>query len=88
MNYNKLVEEIARRIYWYDGGMSPEDYAEVFDKAKPGWAKVHDFQKEENCLAEHERDDYRTQATHVIDYLLRNDLLDVCKSEVFSESTH
>jgi len=88
LNYNKLVEEIAIKIYYSDGGCSPEDYEASFGKTKDHWKQFYDFQKEEDCLAEHERDDFRYQAKEVVDYLLRNNLLDVCKTEVFSESTH
>ena len=80
MKYPDLVEEIAMRIYWYDG-MSPEDYEMIFEKSKSTWKKVYDFQKEENCLAEHERDDYRAQATQIVSYLLEEGLIDVTKAK-------
>jgi len=88
MQYTKLVEEIAIKIFLYEGGMYPDEYEKCMGVKKNHWDKYHAFQKEEDCLAEHERDDYRLQATKVVEYLLHNDLLDVCKTEVFSESTH
>ena len=80
MNYPKLVEEIAMRSYYYDG-MSPEDYEMVFDESKSTWKKTYDFQKEEDCLAEHERDDYRAQATQIVSYLLEVGLIDITKAK-------
>ena len=75
MKYTNLKEEIAQIIFLYEGGIYPDEYEKIMGTKKTNWKKVYSYHTSE--LAEHERDDYRLQARKVLEYLLKNDLLEI-----------
>lgn len=71
-----LTEEIAQIIYLYNGGLHPEEYETITGNKKRLWKtnKSWDSQPEIE-LCEHERDEFRTQARMVVEYLKKSGFL-------------
>jgi hypothetical protein len=75
MKRNTLLEEIAKIIYDYEGGWYPEEYEACVGSPKPLWGKWENEAYVPNQLTEHERDDYRLQASKVIEFLEKHKAL-------------
>lgn len=71
MTRDKLIEEMAEELYKFEGGIDPEEYLVVFGREKRRWrieGVPWDLVPEEE-LCEHERDEYRTQARVLLEFL-------------------
>jgi len=59
---DELIDMVAQAIYHYSGGLTDEDYIEVFGNPRPLWETAAPWDSNPNEIAEHERDDYRVEA--------------------------
>jgi hypothetical protein len=64
----ELIEKVAEIIFRHRGGVAPEEYDIIGAKQKE-WKTDAPWDTNPDELCEHERDEYRTQARAVLDYL-------------------
>ena len=67
---NVIVEQIAEIIYLHNGGISPDEYFEIVGRTQRLWKTDKPWDSQPDIeLCEWERDEYRTQAQAVIDFI-------------------
>ena len=71
-----LIEVIAEIIYLHQAGIYPEEYEIIMGEKQKLWKTDKPWDSQPDIeLLEHERDEYRTQAKAVVEYLKKIGLI-------------
>jgi hypothetical protein len=77
MTKKEIIEKVAELIYLNEGGVSPEEFKKVCGFSKRKWKTGRKWDSYDDELCEWERDEYRHQATVIVNFIEQENLFRV-----------